>query len=86
DLLHFSYYSVQEHVERAEKYAAIAAQAMHRQGKKATWLQVTFSPVFKFLRNYVLKAGFLDGRSGYTISRLAALETYWKYRNLRSLR
>ncbi|MEO6039181.1 MAG: glycosyltransferase family 2 protein [Saprospiraceae bacterium] len=86
DLLHYSYYTVQEHFERAEKYAVIAAQAMHRQGKKASWLKVFFSPPLKFLRNYVLKAGFLDGQPGYTICRLSALETYWKYRKLRSLR
>ena len=85
DLLHYSYYTVQEHFERAEKYAVIAAQAMHQQGKRATWLNVVFSPTLKFLRNYVLKGGFLDGQLGYTICRLSALETYWKYRNLRSL-
>ncbi len=85
DLLHYSYYTVQEHFERAEKYAVIAAQAMHQQGKRATWLNVVFSPPLKFLRNYVLKGGFLDGQSGYTICRLSALETYWKYRILRSL-
>lgn len=85
DLLHYSYYTVQEHLERANKYAAIAAEAMHQQGKKATWLNVFFSPVLKFLRNYVLKGGILDGRLGYTICRLSALETYWKYRGLRRL-
>ena len=85
DLLHYSYYTVQEHFERAEKYAVIAAKAMHRQGKRATWINVVFSPVLKFLRNYVLKGGFLDGNLGYTICRLSALETFWKYRILRSL-
>ena len=85
DLLHYSYYTVQEHFERAEKYAIIAAEAMRQQGKSATWLNVLFSPVLKFLRNYVLKGGFLDGQLGYTICRLSALETYWKYRILQNL-
>ncbi len=85
DLRHYSYYTVQEHVERAEKYAAIAAEAMRQQGKGATWLNVVFSPILKFLRNYVLKAGFLDGELGYTICRISALETYWKYHILRRL-
>jgi len=85
NLLHYSYYTVQEHFERAEKYAVIAAQAMHQQGKRGSWLNVAFSPGLKFLRNYVLKGGFLDGKLGYTICRLSAQETYWKYRILRSL-
>jgi hypothetical protein len=31
-----------------------------------------------------LRLGFLDGHAGWTICRIAALETFWKYRELRS--
>ncbi|MCE7925608.1 MAG: glycosyltransferase family 2 protein [Haliscomenobacteraceae bacterium CHB4] len=86
DLLHYSYYTVNEHIERACKYAGIAACAMHAQGKRGTWLQVIFSPAFKFFRNYILKRGFLDGRAGWTICKIAAWETYLKYRFLLRLR
>lgn len=86
NLLHFSYYSVVEHLERASRYAEIAAKAMYAKGKRATWLNVVFNPALKFFRNYIVKAGFLDGRAGWTICRIAALETYWKYRNLLRLR
>ncbi|MCA0238639.1 MAG: glycosyltransferase family 2 protein [Bacteroidetes bacterium] len=86
DLLHYSYYTVEEHLERARKYAVIAARAMHQQGKRGAWWRMWFSPVFKFIRNYILKAGFLDGRAGWTICRISALETYWKYRELAKYR
>jgi glycosyltransferase involved in cell wall biosynthesis len=86
DLLHYSYYSVSEHLGRARKYADIAAHAMYNQGKRSTWGQICFSPIFKFLRNYLFKGGFLDGLAGFTICRIAALETYWKYVHLKSLR
>lgn len=86
DLLHYSYYTVNEHVERVRKYADMAARALHAQRKRATWLNVVFSPIFKFLRNYILKLGFLDGRAGWTVCRIAALETYLKYRTLMRLR
>ena len=85
DLLHYSYYTETEHLERARKYADIAAKAMQAQGRKASWLQVIFSPALKFLRNYVLKLGVLDGRAGFRICYIAALETYWKYRKLLTL-
>jgi glycosyltransferase involved in cell wall biosynthesis len=85
DLLHYSYYSVSEHYARARKYADIAAAAMQRQGKRGRTWQLWLSPVAKFLRNYCLKLGFLDGRAGWTICRIAALETYWKYQKLRAL-
>ena len=86
DLLHYSYYTVNEHVERTRKYAEMAAHALHAAGKRTSWLQVIVSPAFKFFRNYVLKMGFLDGKAGWTICRIAAWETYLKYRALLHLR
>ena len=85
DLLHHSYYTVEEHYARAAKYADLAAQTMHGSGKKAHWWNLAFSPAFKFVRNYIFRLGFLDGRAGWTICRIAALETYWKYARLREL-
>jgi hypothetical protein len=82
DLLHYSYYTVDEHLQRARKYAGIAAKAMKMQGKKGAWWRMWLSPVFKFFRNYVIKLGFLDGAAGFTICRISALETFWKYREL----
>ncbi|MFN0014603.1 MAG: glycosyltransferase family 2 protein [Saprospiraceae bacterium] len=85
DLLHFSYYTVEEHRVRAARYADLGAQVLFAKGKKAQWWNLVFSPAFKFLRNYMLRCGFLDGRAGWTICRIAALETYWKYRELARL-
>jgi len=79
DLLHYSYYTVEEHFDRARKYAQIAAFARQQQGKRSWWVQTIFSPVAKFIRNYIIKLGFLDGKAGFTIAWIAALETYWKY-------
>lgn len=85
DLLHYSYYTVDEHLARGRKYAQIAAAAMRRQGKRGAWWRMWVSPVAKFFRNYFFKLGFLDGRAGWTICRISALETYWKYRELDQL-
>lgn len=82
DLLHYSYYTEEEHDARARRYAVIAARAMLERGRRGSWLRVGVSPVFKFVRNYLFRLGFLDGHAGWTICRMAALETYWKYRHL----
>lgn len=85
DLLHYSHYTVEEHFSRARKYAQIGAQAMHTRGKKAHWWNLLVNPALKWVRNYLLRRGFLDGRAGWTICRIAALETFWKYKYLRDL-
>jgi glycosyltransferase involved in cell wall biosynthesis len=80
DLLHYSYYTVQEHRERSLKYAQIAAQAMLQQGKKGHWWLLLIKPFAKFVRHLLVKRGFLDGRAGWTIAWISARETYQKYR------
>ncbi|MBP7273491.1 MAG: glycosyltransferase family 2 protein [Saprospiraceae bacterium] len=85
DLLHYSYYTQTEHIERAKKYADIAAKAYFERGKKATVGHLLFSPTIKFIRNYIFRLGFLDGRTGWTICSVAAKETFWKYRQLLAL-
>lgn len=85
DLLHYSYYTIDQHRAQIEKFSSIAAKALFDMGKKSTVLHLIIKPVAKFIRNYILKAGFLDGASGWTICRLTAKETYMKYAKLRKM-
>jgi glycosyltransferase involved in cell wall biosynthesis len=82
DLLHYSFYSVEEHKAQAIKFATIAAQALHQKGKHACFLKIIFSPMFKFIKNYVIYKGFKDGREGFTICKITAHATGYKYRLL----
>lgn len=86
DLLHFSYYTVDEHRQRARKYADIGAKAMLQSGERGYSIQLLVNPVSKFIRNYVIKGGFRDGQAGWTICTITAKETYWKYKRLMELR
>ncbi|MCB0395927.1 MAG: glycosyltransferase family 2 protein [Flavobacteriales bacterium] len=85
DLLHFSFYTVAQHKEQARKFASIAAHAMHKQGRKAGWWSIFIHPPAKFIRNYFLKAGFLDGYNGLRICLISSLTTYRKYKMLYAL-
>ena len=85
DLLHYSYYTPEEHLARVRQYGDIGAKALFEQGQKASLAQVFLSPLFKFLRNYILKRGFLDGQAGWRICYGAALETAQKYGRLRAM-
>jgi glycosyltransferase involved in cell wall biosynthesis len=86
DLLHYSYFSISQHVNQANKFTDITALAAYEQGKKSRILNILFNPVFKFFRNYILHFGFLDGYYGYVICRISAHATFLKYIKLRQLR
>lgn len=85
NILHFSYQQTAEHLKKADYFSTIAAHAYHQQGKKSTLIKIALSPLFRFIRDYFLKLGFLDGYSGLVIARTTALEVYLKYQKLFSL-
>ena len=85
NLEHFSFSTVEEHISREKQFANIAASALFKNGKKSGFIHVYMSPIFKFIRNYFLKLGFLDGYYGWVISSISAKGTYWKYSKLKEL-
>ena len=85
DLLHYSYFSISQHVNQANKFTDITALAAFEQGKKSGIFNILFNPAFKFFRNYILHFGFLDGYYGYVICRISAHATFLKYIKLRQL-
>ena len=85
DLLHYSYYTIEDHVLRSAKYAKIAAKAMHKNGKSATILKMISSAGFRFFQDYILRRGFLDGFYGLLICGTSSHTTFLKYAYLRSL-
>ena len=85
DCLHYSYYSVTEHKERALKYAKLWAHSKQNDGIKSSLLKILYKPIATFLRGYVLHLGFLDGSSGFTIARITTWATYIRYSLLYNL-
>jgi glycosyltransferase involved in cell wall biosynthesis len=79
DILHYSYYTVDEHYKQMKYFAEIAAKASIAKGKKANSSNLIINPTAKFIRHFIVKAGFLDGKTGFTISRISAWGTYLKY-------
>jgi glycosyltransferase involved in cell wall biosynthesis len=86
DILHYSYNSVEDHYKQVEYFTTIAAKAYLERGRSAPWVKSLFSPVVKFVGDYIFRLGFLDGRTGLTIARISAYATWMKYDKLRKLR
>jgi glycosyltransferase involved in cell wall biosynthesis len=83
NILHFSFYTVDEHRKQSEKFTTLGAEADYRKGEKAPFYKLWFAPAFKFIQSYFFKLGFLDGKEGYTICRLSAEATFQKYSKLK---
>jgi glycosyltransferase involved in cell wall biosynthesis len=85
ELQHYAYRDEAHHLETMERYTTLAAEEMHATGRSAGWTGTTIHPVAAFLRNYLLKGGFLEGRAGLVISTMNARYVRMKFAKLRAL-
>lgn len=80
DLLHYSFYTIEEHRAQIEKFAKLSAEEAIEKGRKASFFGAYMHAVWKFLRDFFFKAGFLDGRYGWIISKVNAYGVWLKYK------
>jgi glycosyltransferase involved in cell wall biosynthesis len=86
DLLHYSMRDRAHHQRMIEeRYAPLGARQMLRDGKRTTRLQSSVAGPLAFLRSFVLKGGWRDGRTGFAIARFAARHASLKHSILHDL-
>lgn len=85
DLLHYTYNSLEEYLERNDEVSTTAARSLYDAGIKKPWTKNIFSPLWAFINGYFLRLGFLDGYNGFIIALHTANQSYAKYQKLRRL-
>lgn len=84
DLLHYTCDSIEAHRANLERYTDLAARELRESGRSVGALHPLLAPIHSFVKAYVLQLGFLDGRAGITIARMAARYVYLKYSKARA--
>jgi glycosyltransferase involved in cell wall biosynthesis len=85
-MLHFTYNSSSDFVLRLDRYSTLAAQELVRRGKRPLPGELVWRPLLTFLKLYVCKRGFLEGRDGYTLAFLYSTYNFLKYYKFRELK
>jgi glycosyltransferase involved in cell wall biosynthesis len=85
DILHYSYYTVSDHLKQVDYFTEISARVLFEQGKRTSIFQLFISPAFRFFRDFFLKGGLLDGYYGYVVCRISSQAVFLKYIKLREL-
>lgn len=70
NLLHYTYRDVSHHLQTIDRYTSLAARQMYEDGRRCGLRHLLLNPAAAFLRNYVAKGGFRDGRVGLIVSLL----------------
>ncbi|MCC6600288.1 MAG: glycosyltransferase family 2 protein [Crocinitomicaceae bacterium] len=85
DILHYSYYTREDHLKQIEFFSSIASKELFKKRKNISQAMIIIKIIAQFVKSYIIKAGFLDGGTGFTISCLSAYATYKKYSKLKRL-
>ncbi len=82
DLLHLTDPDLQHYLAKFNKYTTLAAQDMAAAGRAPGLADITVRPAFQFVKMYILRLGFLDGREGFMLAALSATYVFTKYAKL----
>jgi glycosyltransferase involved in cell wall biosynthesis len=85
DLEHYSFRDLRDQIERLNRYTTLSAMQMHEAGRRARLFDLVVHPPAAFLRNYVLRRGFMDGMVGLIISAVSAYSVFLKFAKLYEL-
>ena len=80
--LHYPYASLEHFIAKINHYSSEAAAMMHARGKRTTVLGAWGHASWTFVRIYVLRRGFLDGREGFILAAMGAAGSFFRYTKL----
>ncbi len=81
-LMHESYRDLEQVIGKMNLYSSLAARELHAQGRRASLATALGKALWAFVRTYLLRAGFLDGREGLLVAVATAESTYYRYLKL----
>jgi glycosyltransferase involved in cell wall biosynthesis len=84
-LLHYPYESLEALIQKMNRYSSDAAHMMFVKGKRAGVLSILGHSLWTFVRIYLLRRGFLDGRYGFVLAATAAAGSFFRYSKLMML-
>ncbi len=79
DLLHHTMTSLADALDKMNRYTSGRALDRVRAGKRGSLAGALGHGLWAFLRSYLVKRGFLDGRLGFVLAVYIAEGTYYRY-------
>jgi (heptosyl)LPS beta-1,4-glucosyltransferase len=71
-IVHHNYQSLEQLIERMNRYTTVEAEQIHKEGYKFDWKDLIKAPSNEFLSRFFANQGYKDGLHGLTLSLLQA--------------
>jgi len=84
-LMHYSYDDFEDVLRKLDTYSSAGARQRHAAGKRGSFSIAVVRGAWAFVRTYLLRGGFLDGRAGFMIAVFNAQTVYYRFLKLAQL-
>ncbi len=78
-ILHYTFPTISSHLEKMVSYSRLGAKAKFEKGKSTSIPEALIVSWTKFIKMYMLKKGFLDGKNGFILSLISSYGVLLKY-------
>ena len=78
-MVHVPFRDLAHHVDKVARYARWAAEDLYARGRRAGLLDLCVRPAWRFVRDYLVHGGCLEGRVGFITSVIHAYAGFLKY-------
>ena len=75
-LLHYPHQNVAQFLDQINRYSTLYANYLHRRSVREPVWQIVGKPATKFLLNYVIRLGFLDGTAGIITALMMSFHSF----------
>jgi len=75
-IIHFPHPSLSEFLSEINKYTELRSSELHKARVNSNVFSIVLYPTVKFLINYVLKMGFLEGNRGFVLSMTMSFHSF----------
>jgi glycosyltransferase involved in cell wall biosynthesis len=81
-IMHETFVDLDDLLGKMTRYSTLTARQLQQAGKSAGLVEAVGRALWAFVRTYVFRAGFLDGREGFMLAVATAEGTYYRYAKL----
>lgn len=75
-LLHYPHSTISEFLTQINRYTTINARVFYNEGKRISAWQIITYPKAKFIQNYIIRLGFLDGTAGFVVAMMMSFHSF----------
>ncbi len=81
-LLHYTYDSLETLISKINSYSSVAAQMQFERGRRISLAGIVLKSAWTFIRLYVVRRGFLDGKQGLILALVSSAGSLFRYSKL----